>query len=524
MVGTPTSWTSGTEHLGRRKPEAALALAEARTRFKRWGEVCQQLKQTLAEFADRTAEGAQKPLQKTGTIVPIGTFVPRVSSDIPHPSRQVAFVTPHLALRAGALALAAPRADAPSIRLCSSRAPDAIRGALAGLGDMRDAVAWVCAGDVSMKMVAERAGLTRIYALPADDSASIFSPASLSLGSRRGADLKALGARLSAAFDDLNAKDSAAPADPFSIGALLAGLANRQATQAVVTGPEELRPLLAWIESGAAHLAPDTAFTLISHESIEAPERYPADRWLINYLVASDSSGDRAHRARRLIGAGVPLIQLDLASLDQLEHELIRWELALSFAAAVPRAKSRHDDEDGLLPADHEAALRDGPLAIYAATANHAYILRKVAGTLGKKAETSLPAWIAAQAAMGDSGEYVSLHWLGLPTREAREALAELQRTMSGPNQLAVRVSFALPEFDGAHPLAGASSRGLFFILSDGGGAELAGSRRAALGAEERTLALLANAGRRAILLRAEDGDASKLVAALRAAGQLLTP
>jgi hypothetical protein len=523
MVGTPTSWTSGTEHLGRRKPEAALALAEARARSKRWGEVCQQLKRALSELADRTDEEAKEASHKAGTMVPIGIFVPRVSSDTPHPSRQIAFVSSHLASRANALALAAPKTDAASIRLCASQAPDAIRCALAGLGDLRDTVAWICMGDVSRKMFAERAGFTRVRELPADDSASIFSPASLALGSLRGADLKALGARLSAAFDDLNAKESAAPADPFSIGALLAGLANRKATQAVVTGPEELRPLLAWIESAAANLAPDTTFTLIAHESIEEPERYPIDRWLTNYLVA-DSSPERTHRARRLIGAGVPLIQLELASFEKLAHELIRWELALSFAANAPPARSKHDDDDGLLPADHEAALRDGPLAIYAATANHAYILRKVAGTLGKKAETSLPAWIAAQAAMGDSGEYVSLHWLGLPTREAREALAELQRTMSGPNQLAVRVSFALPEFDGAHPLAGASPRGLFFILSDGGGAELGGSRRAGLGAEERTLALLANAGRRAILLRAEDGDASKLVAALRAAGQLLTP
>jgi hypothetical protein len=273
-------------------------------------------------------------------------------------------------------------------------------------------------------------------------------------------------------------------------------------------------------------------FPAASGAALEDPERYRKDRWCINYLLAtapgavpSDPvSAGHAHRARRLIGAGVPVVQFELPSRDALAGELARWQWVFLLAPGRARPTRLHDDEDGLLPADHEAALRDGPLAIYAAAPNHAYILRKVAGTLGKKAETSLPAWIAAQAAMGDSGEYVSLHWLGLPTREARDALAELQRTMSGPNQLAVRVSFSLPEFDGVHPLAGASPRGLFFILSDGGGAELAGSRRAALGAEERALALLANAGRRAILLRAEDGDASKLIAALKAAGQLLTP
>ena len=42
--------------------------------------------------------------------------------------------------------------------------------------------------------------------------------------------------------------------------------------------------------------------------------------------------------------------------------------------------------------------------------------------------------------------------------------------------------------------------------------------------AEERTVAALAAKGRRTILLRSEDGDISQLIAALRAAGDLLAP
>jgi hypothetical protein len=510
MVGPPTKLATVTWHLGRRKPEAAEALAAGREQLdlKGWD----RFRRYMREHADEPP--------KFSALAPIDASGPGV-----------AFVPLHLERRAAVLRLAAPAAG-QGLRVCTSLGADAMRAALAGLGHVAGITAWIPKGDAPRRMIAQSHGFGRIEELNdyEDHAAILQTPATRTLALLQGCDLEKLRLAMNDTMLELCAAAANPEGDPGSLAALAIGLAKKGALNLIVSGPPELKPLLSWIESCAAQLPDGADFPAVSSGAPQDPERYPKDRWCINYLISpapgappSDpTSAAQAHRARRLIGAGVPVVQFELPSIEAVAGELMRWQQVFLELGKAEEERPK-GDEDGLLPADHEAALRDGPLAIYAAAPSHAYILRKVAGTLGKKAETSLPAWIAAQAAMGDSGEYVSLHWLGLPTREAREALAELQRTMSGPNQLAVRVSFSLPELDGVHPLAGASPRGLFFILSDGGGSELAGSRRAALGAEERTLALLANAGRRAILLRAEDGDASKLIAALKAAGQLLT-
>ena len=525
MVGAPTRLATVTWHFGRRKPEVAQALAELRA-----GELAvkmARLKQLVRENPRRKepedirasvdAEGADSDADE-----PRDSAAPPIDRGALR--RSVAFVTPALAYGAAMHFLSAPDAVDTGLRICSSLSPDAIRAALAGLGDLSASTAWVQRGDAARRALAQSLGFARIAELH-QDPATLLGRSTAGLAELRGAERGGVHRRIGAAWHALMSADEDDPGNPISLAALLDGLASRGAPLAQVSGPKQLAPFFAWLASEAA-LRPDgPKFTVIAGEELREPERYPADRWLTNYRLAAampESEGsDLAHRERRLIGAGVPLVSVELPSRDALISECMRWTMALELDG---KRHLKHGEEDGPLPADPEAALRDGPLAIYTGSATHAYVLRKVAGTLGKTAETSVPAWLAAQAAMGDHGDYVSLHWLGLPTHEARETLSDLQRTLSGPNQLAVRTSFSLPEFDGGHPLAGASSRGLFFILSDGGGAELFGSRRAALGAEERTLALLADAGRRAILLRAEDGDASKLASALRGAGALLTP
>ena len=92
-------------------------------------------------------------------------------------------------------------------------------------------------------------------------------------------------------------------------------------------------------------------------------------------------------------------------------------------------------------------------------------MLGKIAGTLGKKAETSAPHWMGAHAALGDRGEFLSLHWLGSRTPEIEAALLHVQLRLRGPNKVPVRISFELPEHSGNALGAGSSSRGLFFLF-----------------------------------------------------------
>jgi len=515
MIGTPTKLASVTWHLGRRKPEVESALAAGRAQIdlKGWEAFRRHLRAHAGDAPDFNPSRSQLQLGDAGGV---------------------AFVPPHLARRAAVLRLASP-GPRRELRVCTSLAPDALRAALAGLGDLRSAVAWIPKGDALRRELAAALGFGRIEEL-GDDAppAPLLTPAAWELAALQGFDGARMRLALHEATTELRAADAPAEGDPAALAALALGLANRGAVNWIAAAPPELQPLLEWLESAAAQLPERAGFSLLAAAALEEPGRYPDDRWCANYLVApapgaaaSDPvAAEHAHRARRLIGAGVPLVQFELPSMDALAGELVRWTWFFSLAWGAPEAAQKGATV-GSAPAVREADLREGPLALRAATATHAFMLRKVAGTLGAKAESSVPAWLAAQAAMGEPGEHLSLHWLGLPTGEARQTMREAQRAMSGPNQIAVRSSFSLPEMpasDSAQALAGASSRGLFFLLSDGGGAELCGSRRAALAAEDRTFAQLAQAGRRAILLRAEDGDASKLASALRAAEALLTP
>src|SRR5271154_1476349 len=88
MVGTPTTLATGEEHLGRRKPDGALALEEARARKEEWQEIVRAAQARLARVTSAPA--------------------PEIAAGVSREPR-IAFIGEGLAIRSKALLLAAPR-------------------------------------------------------------------------------------------------------------------------------------------------------------------------------------------------------------------------------------------------------------------------------------------------------------------------------------------------------------------------------------------------------------------------------
>ena len=504
------------EHLGKRKPEGAAALLEGRSRAQAFA----ALARAFGEGLDLAA-GARSEQQLTAAA-------------LAQVLDAIALVDPVIGAAAEALCALAPagvRPPHPAVRVCTSLHPDAARAALAGTAADSTAL-FTPAGDL------ERAGLpgagSRAWGLAfpqgpreelptVGEVRSVFAPEALRIAALRGIDTAPLLVRAAEACEAL----LAAPPEEneaLRLGALLSGLAARGAWNVTLSVAPSLAPLGLWIETLAA-LSPAGRLQVAAGEPLADPAAYGSDRLFVELRDLGSASDPRV---RRLNAAGLPTLLLAVPAEGWVE-ELVRWELALAFACGAPWLEERgpgsagdfeHEHEhEGAEPWLAEPALREGPLAITCEPA-HAHVLRKVAGTLGPKAATSVPHWLAAQLALQEPGDLASLHFTALPTRSLREALPGLQRALRDATRLASRAVFGLGTLGaGATTCAGGAAAGLYLLLSDVG-PEVAGA--GARRDEEQALSRLVAEGRRALLLRAEDGDSGKLVAALHQAASLL--
>ncbi len=513
MDGTPGTLATSEAHFGRRKSDAAAALADARLHRSAWRELvrtlCDRLEQAQLEFAwiDDARDASSHAALVRGSV---------------------AFVEPWLASCAEALALAMPRVPqgtAGRVRICTSLAPDAVRAALAGLSDLRESSVWIARGDPAREQLADSLNFQSVEFLgspqrPAQDAvSSLFAPGALELAALRGADvLRLLSCARAFAVSLGDAADSSDETGPFALGALLAGMAARGAGQVHLSFPPALRALEHWIEFAAGLLPAESRIGIFGGEPLAQATAYGNDRWLIDCRFdAQTQTPALSARAHRLVAAGVPMLQLALPARDALVGELVRWDLALGFAAELtksnwPRARLAHA-ASAFLTSLGEPALRQPPLSLFAAPA-HAHVLRKVAGTLGTAAQGSVPHWLAAHLALAEPGDFVALHFSALGTEKNREALSSLQTALGAASRVPVRAMFSLPgrSPDDATPArlldcAATSSRGLYLLLDD---------------EDERTLVALASAGRRVVLLRAVDGEPTALFSTLGAAAELL--
>jgi hypothetical protein len=323
------------------------------------------------------------------------------------------------------------------------------------------------------------------------------------------------------------------PGDDDPLGAVLSALSRDRPLHVTLVPSQPLLALARALEGEAlgrpASQASGSGLQVLVAEPLGAPADYGPERLVVELRRRGEPANARV---RRLVAAGVPTVHLVFASEEEEAREPARWQRALAKADAEPAAS------DGRPPAPlpvservpapapapqpepvaapvpepphvPQPALREGQLALFAAPA-HARALEKIAGTLGPLARTSVHHWLAAQLALGQPGEVLSLHF---PAAD-EPALASLQSTLRSATGLAVRARASLDEQAIAPDRAGGAAGCLLFLVS----ASDPPSLSSALAALRRP----AEGGRRALLLCAEDGSPSRALDAIRDAAALL--
>ncbi|HEY6050387.1 MAG TPA: transaldolase, partial [Thermoanaerobaculia bacterium] len=271
---------------------------------------------------------------------------------------------------------------------------------------------------------------------------------------------------------------------------------------------------------------------------VGSPESYGEDRVFVALWLGGEHAAEHEKRVQALAEAGHPVLRWELPSPYALGGEFLRWEIATAVMGAVlevdpfdepnvTESKEKTKEllaqaaSSGRLP-PQEPALRGGGLALFCSR-EHAAALRKAAGDKGRN-----PAqWIAAHLALGKPGDYVALLAYLVPDDSLHATLSTEQGEVRDATRLACTLGFG-PRF--LHSTGqlhkGGPNKGVFLQATVDGGADLPIPGRpygfATLFAAQARgdLEVLQARGRRALRVHVEDGDAAKLVRALREAVQ----
>ena len=322
------------------------------------------------------------------------------------------------------------------------------------------------------------------------------------------------------------------------IGGIAAGLAKKGADKLTFLLSKNLAPLGAWLEQLIAESTGKQGRGIVPVDG-EPPgkaEAYGNDRLFVSLSLQSE-----AHDMSHLAEAGQPLLQWKLSTPMEIAGEFLRWEIATAAMGAVleidpfdepnvaeSKEKTRSLLAAGTLPAQ-EPVLRSQGLALFA-SAEHAQILRKAAGTLGSAVAASPAGWIAAHLALADAGDYVALQLYLPQDGEVSQNFHSVQGGIRNTTKLACTVGFG-PRF--LHSTGqlhkGGPNTGLFLQITTDGGEDLPipgmpYSFGTLFAAQARgDLEVLQAHGRRALRVHVEDGDSNKAVAALQEAVRLLS-
>ena len=323
------------------------------------------------------------------------------------------------------------------------------------------------------------------------------------------------------------------------LGAIAGGLARKGADKLTFLFSRNLAPLGAWLEQLVAESTgkQDRGIVPVDGEPPGKKDAYGNDRLFVSLALASDT-----HDMSYLAEAGHPLLQWKLSTPGEIAGEFLRWEIATAVMGAVleidpfdePNVSESKEKTKALLAAGalpaQEPALRSQGLALFASAA-HAQVLRKAAGTLGSTAAGSPAGWIAAHLALGEPGHYVGLQAYLPPDDELADKLHAVQGGIRDATRLACTMGFG-PRF--LHSTGqlhkGGPNTGLFVQITSDGGEDLPipglpFSFGTLFAAQARgDLEVLQAHGRRALRIHVEDGgDASNVIEALHQAARLLS-
>jgi transaldolase/glucose-6-phosphate isomerase len=323
------------------------------------------------------------------------------------------------------------------------------------------------------------------------------------------------------------------------VGAIAAGLSRKGADKLTFLLSRNVAPLGSWLEQLVAESTGKQGRGIVPVDG-EPPgkkDAYGTDRLFVSLSLASEP-----HDMSYLAEAGQPLIQWKLSTPGEIAGEFLRWEIATAVMGAVleidpfdepnvaeSKEKTKALLSAGTLPAQ-EPVLRSQGLALFA-SAEHAQVLRKAAGTLGSATAASPAGWIAAHLALGEPGDYVALQ-IYMPQVEELEAnLRGVQGGIRDATKLACTLGFG-PRF--LHSTGqlhkGGPNTGLFVQVTGDGGDDLPipglpYSFGTLFAAQARgDLEVLQAHGRRALRIHVEEGrDGGKAIEALHQGLRLLS-
>lgn len=213
------------------------------------------------------------------------------------------------------------------------------------------------------------------------------------------------------------------------LGALLGAAERTGRDKLTLRAPAALAPLGAWIEQLVAESTGKDGRGILPVDGEPAldPDRYPADRVFAVHRLGAEP----ADRLDALGGAGHPVAECVLDSLDELGALMYRWEIATAVAGAViginpfdqPNVEAAKVSARRMVDAYRAGGALPAPAPTAAAGGLTLY------GDGGPEA-ADLPGALAAflQPAAGADGGYVALHAYLPPTAATDAALLRLRR------------------------------------------------------------------------------------------------
>ena len=213
------------------------------------------------------------------------------------------------------------------------------------------------------------------------------------------------------------------------LGALLGAAERTGRDKLTLRAPGALAPLGAWIEQLVAESTGKDGRGILPVDGEPAldPDRYPADRVFAVHRLGAEPADD----LDALGGAGHPVAECVLDSLDELGALMYRWEIATAVAGAViginpfdqPNVEAAKVSARRMVDAYRAGGALPAPAPTAAAGGLTLY------GDGGPEA-ADLPGALTAflQPAAGADGGYVALHAYLPPTAATDAALLRLRR------------------------------------------------------------------------------------------------
>ena len=313
-----------------------------------------------------------------------------------------------------------------------------------------------------LEAMANRNGFHRVFSAPADvggrfSALSAFGlvPAALS-----GADVE----RLLASAREMQGACEEHDGPGIQLGAALGELALAGRDKLTFLTSPGVQSFPHWIEQLVAEsLGKDgKGIVPIVDEPVGASDVYGSDRVFVGIVVEGEESGI-PEVLDGLEEKGHPVIDIRLADRYDLGAEILRWEVAVSAAAAALEVQPFDQPDVERTKAFTRAALSGDGEELPAAP-------QVLDGREGVKVRTALGDWLAQV----EEGDYLAIQAFLAPDSEVESALSELQSAFRDRTGCAVARGYG-PRF--LHSTGqlhkGGSGRGVFLQLLDRPGSDL---------------------------------------------------